>query len=140
MIKIRNYQSDDYSKVKKLLEEARMFDPVWDSEVNLNGKVINNPRSVLVAIVNNEVVGIVLIIDYGPKLQFLFRLAVKKEFRRQGVASLLIDFAFNAAKKKGVKEVGLYADADDHQLLSYYEKRGFKKSKNKYFYLWKDID
>ena len=140
MVKIRNYKVNDYPKVKEILEEANLFDKVWDSEENLSGKIKNDPESILVATTDNDVVvGNVLIVSYGPKLKYLFRLAVKKEFRRQGVATELLKFATELVKGKGVQEVGLYADADNIKLISYYQKRGFKKSKSKYYYMWLDI-
>ena len=139
MIKLRNYKVDDYSRVKEILKEAKLFDSVWDSAENINGKINNNPESILVAVENGEIVGIVIIVDYGPKLKYLFRLVVKKELRGRGTATKLIEFATKYSKQKGASEVGLYVDADNKNLTSFYAKRGFKKSKSKYYYMWLDL-
>ena len=139
MVKIRNYKISDYTKVKEILEEASLFDGVWDSEENLSGKIKANPESILVAVKDGVIVGNVCIINYGSKLQYLFRLAVDKDYRNQGIATQLINSAVDIARKNGVNEVGLYADADNSKLLAYYSKRGFKKSKNRYYYIWQNI-
>lgn len=138
MVVIRKYKSRDYPKVSEILKEADLFDSIWDSEENIRGMISKDPESVLVATEKGEVVGNIFIIYYGSKTQYLFRLAVKQQFRKRGIASILIDSAIKIGRKRGIQEVGMYVDVQNSKLQSFYKKRGFKKSKKSYFYMWKE--
>lgn len=139
MIKIRNYQKSDYQEVSSILQEAEMFDEIWDSEENLDGIVRTNPDSILVAEEDGKVVGNIFLIPFGSKIIWLFRLVVAKEFRRKGIATQLINRALEIVKGRGAQEVGFYVDSTNEELLSFYKKRGFEKSGKKYYYLWKEF-
>lgn len=139
MFKIRNYKKSDYLKVKNILLDADMFDEVWDSEENFSGMIKKDPESIIVAVDGNRIQGQLLIVPYGVTIHYLFRLAVKKEYRRKGIAESLINYAINIAKKRNVIEVGLYVNARNKKLQEYYKKRGFNVSKNQYFYMWREI-
>lgn len=138
-MKIRNYKNQDYSKVASILKESNLFDEVWDSDENLASMVENNPESILVAEVNNDVVGNLLIVPYGNKVSYLFRLVVKNEFRKQGIATELIKKAEEIVKQKDISEVGLYVDSGNLGLHDFYKKRGFKISTGTYYYMWKEL-
>ena len=141
MIKIRNYSPKDYESVKQILQEADLFDKVWDSEENLSGMISKNPQSILVAEENGKIVANVFLISYGLQVSWIFRLAVKKEYRKHGIASELIKFAEKVLRKKGALEIGLFVDSKNEELLSFYKKRSFKTSENPltYIYLWKEL-
>ena len=136
MISIRNYRKADYQQVKTILQEVNLFDKVWDSEENLSGMIKKDSQSIIIAVDKNTIVGQVIIIPYGTKVEYLFRLAVKKEFRKQGIATLLINSANKIAKKRKISEVGLYVEACNKKLQSFYQKRGFKISSKQYYYMW----
>jgi ribosomal protein S18 acetylase RimI-like enzyme len=140
MVKIRFYKKEDYPDVSQILKEADLFDSIWDSEENLSGMIAKDPETILVATEDDNVVGNVFLMYYGPKLQYLFRLAVKKEFRQKGIATRLIEEAMKMAVKRKANEVGMYVDASNLNLQSFYKKRGFKKSKSSYFYMWKEYN
>ncbi len=138
MINIRNYQKTDYQQVKAILQEANLFDEVWDSEENLSGMIEKDPQSIIVAVDKNIIIGQVIIIPYGSKIEYLFRLAVKREFRKQGTATLLINFANKIAQKRKISEIGLYVETGNKKLQSFYQKRGFKISSKQYYYMWNE--
>jgi ribosomal protein S18 acetylase RimI-like enzyme len=139
MLTLRTYHPLDYPQVKSNLEEADMFDEIWDSEENLQGMVENNSEAILVAEDNGEVIGNIFFVPYGSKVGYLFRLAVKKECRQKGIATQLIEKAIESAKKKGFVEVALFADSNKENLLNFYQKRNFQKSKDSFYCLWKSI-
>src|SRR3972149_3253017 len=116
MVKLRNYQTSDYSAVKKNLQEADMYDDVWDSEDNLTGMINKDPESVIVAYERNTVVGHLVVVSYGVKMTYLFRLVVKKKYRNQGIASQLMKHAEGIARKRGAREIGLYVDTQNNTL------------------------
>lgn len=139
MIKIRSYRKIDYSAVKAILQEANLFNEVWDSEANLSGMIEKDPQSIIVAVNDKSVVGNVFIIRYGSKIAWLFRLAVKKNYRNQGIGSQLIKHVQKIAKKRGANEVGFYVDANNLDLQAFYQKKRFKTSRKPYIYMWKEV-
>jgi ribosomal protein S18 acetylase RimI-like enzyme len=139
MLKIRNYKPPDYLQVVSILKEANLFDEIWDSEENLLGMVSKDPESVIVAEIDDSIVGNLFMIPYGDKIAYLFRLAVKQKYRKQGIATELIKYAQKLVKSKGVSEVGLYVDSNNKTLQSFYQKRGFKASNSTYYYMWNEL-
>jgi ribosomal protein S18 acetylase RimI-like enzyme len=141
MAKFRNYRKSDYASVKEILQEADMYDDVWDSKDNLAGMIGRDPESVIVAHERNTVIGHLVIVPYGVKMIYLFRLVVKKNFRNKGIASQLMKYAEDIAKKRGAREIGLYVDAQNNLLHSFYTKRGFGTSRKRrtYMYMWKEV-
>ncbi len=139
MIKIRNYQKTDYAQVKEILQEADLFDKTWDSQENLSGMTKHDPELILVAEKDHKIVGNIFLIPYGSQVHYIFRLAVKNEFRKQGIATQLINSAHKITKKRNVSEVGLLVEVDKKELHSFYQKRGFQKSNKQYYYMWKEL-
>ena len=138
-IRIRTYQTTDYPTVKAILEEADMSDPTWDSENNYASMIQKDPSSVLVALVDNNIVGIIIIDFHGNELSFLYRLAVKKEYRKRGIGTKLLEEAEKIVKERGGKEVAFFVDANNEELQEYYAKKGYTTSGNKFICMWKSI-
>jgi|SRR5579872_1953 len=124
-VKIRAYKTTDYPNVEKNMLEANVFHPPWDSKKNFNKKIKIDPNSILVAIVDNKVVGSILLMTDGWAA-FLYRLAVHKDFRGKGVGSSLLLAAEKEVKKRGIKQAGLFMDDEDKILLRFYKKRGYE--------------
>jgi ribosomal protein S18 acetylase RimI-like enzyme len=138
-MEIRTYKLEDHPQVIANLKEAELFDEVWDSEDNLKSMIEKDPESILVAEEKGLVIGNIFIIPYGSKIQYLFRLAVKKEFRKQGIATELLNKALDIAKKRNIEEIGLYVDSGNLDLQDFYKKRGYKTSLKTYFYMWTEL-
>ncbi|HUD09188.1 MAG TPA: GNAT family N-acetyltransferase [Patescibacteria group bacterium] len=136
MIKFRNYLPEDYRYVKEILQEAGLFYESWHSEKNLSSMIKKDPELVQVAF-QDKVVGCMLIVPLGAKVAYFFSLAVKKEFRNQGIATNLIKHAEEIMRKKGASELGLLVLSENKELVNFYKKRGFNTSGKNYFYMWK---
>jgi ribosomal protein S18 acetylase RimI-like enzyme len=137
-MKIRYYATSDYLEVRSLLQEAGLFDEIWDSEENIKGIAKNG--SALLAEDNGQILGCIFVVPYGTKVSYLFRLAVKKEQRKKGIGSQLLDKAEQIIKSGKNEEVGLYVDSDNKTLQQFYKKRGYKTSGKPYFYMWKETE
>jgi hypothetical protein len=70
-IKIIPYTPNDYMSVRRNMEEGGLYYPEIDAEKNLNEKITRNPGSILVAELNGEAVGNVLIMEDGWGHSFL---------------------------------------------------------------------
>lgn len=138
MVTIRPYRPTDYPQIVALLTEANLFDDTWESEQNLASMIKVNPDSIIVAVAEDKIVGNIFLIPYGDKISFLFRLAVKQEYRHQGIATQLLNYVEDLAGKKGIIELCLFADETNKDLQAFYKKRGWTSSKHPYFCLWKE--
>ncbi|MEK6903213.1 MAG: GNAT family N-acetyltransferase [Nanoarchaeota archaeon] len=124
MIEIRPYASADYEALKINLEESDLFNPAIDTREILESKIEANPASILVAVVNDEVAGNVYIIE-DQWSSFIFRLAVRKGFRRRGIGQTLMEEAEKRLRQKGIKEVALFVRDTHQELQDYYIKLGY---------------
>ena len=138
MVTFRSYQPSDYDQVCQLLKEADLFAPTWESKENLDGIMQSNPNGIIVGVHNEEVIANIFSIPYGNKIMFFFRLAVKKDYRNQGIATKLLDYAQQRAIESGCVETCLFADAAQEQLQQFYTKRGFVTSSHTYTCFWKE--
>ncbi len=75
-IKVRPYIDEDYEAVKRNLEEGTLFDPTLDTQGTLATKIRDRPESILVATVNDIVVGSVYIIEDHLSFASLFKEAI----------------------------------------------------------------
>ncbi len=124
MIQIRDYQTSDYEGLKANLEAAHMFDPEWDTKDNLKRKLAKYPGSILVAVDDGTVVGNVYIV--GDNFQtIIFRLAVKEDYRKQGIGSRLMDEAERRMKENGINHVALLVREGEEKTVAWYKKRGY---------------
>lgn len=136
-VTIRNYKIEDYNTVKEILEEGQLYDATWDNEKQLEKRITNKPDSILVSIVDSNVVGCVYIVD--DVFPFIFRLVVKKQYRERGIGTMLINEAIKILKDHGHNEISLFADNNNEELKNWYLKLGFKKSTISWVGFWKKI-
>jgi len=136
---VRHYVKSDYSFIKSILQESGMFDPVWDSKKNLNSMIKKNPKSILVSIIDNKVIGSIIISSHGSEVGLLFRLAIKKDHGNKGVGSKLLEYAEDSVSKSNAKEIGFFVDFKNKELQEYYFKRGYQTRKKPYLFMWKKL-
>ncbi|MDR0956017.1 MAG: GNAT family N-acetyltransferase [Candidatus Nomurabacteria bacterium] len=124
---IRVYRPSDFAQIVRNLKvsENNMYDENVDSEADFSDLVKRHPENILVAEIDGEIVGSELIVPLEPDQATLCRLAVKKDFRNRGVATELLKKAVDSAKQRGFKELGMYVDAGNAELLNFYDRRGF---------------
>ena len=137
-VKIRPYRSIDYAHLRRILEEADLFDKIWDSKANLKKKIRTRPKSIIVAVEDGKIIGCIYAQTDGWG-GFLWRLAVSSQYRRQGVGTKLLNSAELFLKKKGVKEMALWVNSKNTGLHKYYKKRGYIASKNTFKFFYKRL-
>lgn len=139
MAEIRPYTDRDYLGVEQNLREAGSFEDVADARENLQAMVTENPNSVLVATIGNEVVGTVYTTPFGINLLFIWKLATAKKVREQGIATQLLEEVEKRASPD-VKEIWGYIDVDRENLPSFYINRGYNHvADHAYNPIWKTI-
>ena len=99
---------------------------------------LNKDIRFLCAFINNEVVGNIMITtNYNPvrntKEFYLDYVCVKEEYSNQGIASKLLDYVYDLAKKEKVEVITLETSFPRVAAQHLYEKNGFIK-KEAYIY------
>jgi len=138
MVSIRYYKNSDYEGVKQTLQEGKLYDDVWESEKNLKRKIKRDPKSILLAINDNKIVGCVFIVEDGWNA-FIWRLSVRKKYRRQGIGKMLMQKAEEIIKKRGIKESSIFVDAKNYYLKQWYRKQRYLKTSD-YTFLYKKLN
>ena len=128
MPKIRCYKDSYYNDVRRVLKESGLYYPDWDSRRNLKKKMTEDRRSVVVAVVDKKIIGVIYIVQDGCA-SFIFKLSVLKSHRKRGIGTMLLKHAEKTLKGCGKKDVSLFIKSGNKALLNYYKKLGFKKAK-----------
>src|SRR5690554_7902521 len=115
----------DKENLDKFIALIQVFEDVFEmkslivpNEKYLHELLNNNSFYVFAAILNDTVIGGLTAYKlqqyYSEKpLVYIYDLAVKTEFQRQGIGKKLMSDIINYCKKNGAEEVFVQADAED---------------------------
>jgi GNAT superfamily N-acetyltransferase len=122
--------------LKTLFEQEAEFEPNSEAQRKALSKIILDPKIgiVLVARDDEKIIGMINLLftestALGSKVAIFEDMVVQSIFRDKGIGSQLIDFAIAEAKKEGCKRITLLTDVENNQAQSFYQKKGFMKSK-----------
>jgi len=134
---IRRYEEKDGIAVLQLSQKYASWDST-PTEADIQGFYSSEPDFFLVAELNRRVVGLV----YGRESknvpdEVLRRwratrvgsvevLAVEKQYRRRGIATLLLNRLFVVFRERGIDTVTLSVPADESGAKELYDKLGFE--------------
>lgn len=138
MVSVRYYKDSDYDDVKQTLQEGELYDDVWETQENLRRKIERDQESILLAIDDGKIVGCVFIVENGWNA-FIWRLSVRKEYRKQGIGKILMQKAEEIIKKRGLKESSLFVDTKNDDLKQWYTKQGYIKTSD-YTFFYKKLN
>ena len=108
-------------------KEETLITKPHESEDEEN-KIKNKEEFILVALIEDKIVGAVRYNFNELNNLYFFKLAVLKSYRKCGIGFLLINEIEKIAKKKGCKKV-LLDCAQEKRLDEYYKKFGFSINK-----------
>lgn len=134
MIKIIPYSK----KYKK--EVISLILNIWENEFDYKGverpDIYNIPEfyqknidsNFWVALSDNELIGTVGLIKKSGNSAFLKRMAVKKEFRNQGLGEKLFQTILKFAKKHNIKTIYVGTVPENTEAIKFYKSHGFKEN------------
>jgi len=132
-IEIKKLRSWDFSEFKALIllfeEVFEMKNFIIPEDAHLRHLLGRKDFFVFVALSENKVVGGLTsytLEQYYSKrpLVYIYDLAVKTEFQRQGIGKLLMSGITGYCMEMGIEEVFVQADEDDHHVLEFYRTTG----------------
>lgn len=128
-VSIRPYlHPQDYPAVRALWESMEKGVKVGrsDAPAELEKKSRHDPDLFLLAEVEGEIVGSV-IGGFDGRRGMIYHLAVKREFRSQGIASVLMAEVEARLRAKGCLKCYLLVMQGNDEAAQYYEKRGWSE-------------
>ncbi|MGV8162112.1 MAG: GNAT family N-acetyltransferase [Candidatus Nanoarchaeia archaeon] len=129
MIEIKYYNDSLYVELIKVLQECDLYTETWETRENLKRKIEKDSESILVAFDEEKVIGCVFIVEDGWN-GFIWRLAVKEKYRRQGIGSMLLQKAEEIIKAREIKESSMFVDPKNEHLQNWYKKQNYLQGRN----------
>lgn len=123
-MKIRNAKISDVDSIISLLKECEMFSDYLDTKEALSKKIKLDEESILVATEKNEIIGSIFIL-FDPWLPHIYRLCVRKNYRKRGIGTKLLGVAENSIRKRGYKIINLFVEEGHNEIIDFYKKRGW---------------
>lgn len=122
--------------LKILFDQEAEFKPNSEAQRKALSKIILDSRMgiVLVARDDQKILGMINLLfsestALGSKVAILEDMVVQSSSRGEGIGSKLIDYAISEAQKEGCKRITLLTDIENTKAQSFYQKKGFVKSK-----------
>jgi len=82
-------------------------------------------RKYFIALDDGKVIGYIGLFDMVDDFNII-GIAVKKNYRRQGIGARLLNVAILEAKKRNIKSLSLEVDENNKDAINFYSKLGFK--------------
>jgi len=95
-----------------------------DSEAGIEKFLSRNPETCFVAVENSCTVGVIMA-GHDGRRGYIYHTAVAPEFRKQGIATALVENAVNALKSCGINKVALVVFERNDAGNKFWEKLGF---------------
>ena len=122
--------------LRTLFEQEAEFEPNSEAQRKALSKIILDPTIgiILVARDDEKILGMINLLltestALGAKVAILEDMVVLSKYRSEGIGSQLVDYAIGEAKKEGCKRITLLTDIENTKAQSFYQKKGFVKSK-----------
>ncbi len=95
-----------------------------DSREGIDKFLKRNPDTCFVAVDNKKVVGVIMTGNDGRR-GYVYHTSVHPDFRKQGIATKLVERAMNALEELGVNKVALVVFERNETGNAFWEKAGF---------------
>ncbi len=137
---IRQLNITDYNGIIDLWKKADLeFKPNGrDNEDSIRRFLAHNPESLWGYFKNNVMIASIMLTDDGRK-GWINRLVVDPQFRHQGIAKAMIDFAVDFFRNRGVRIITALIESDNQPSQSLFTSKGFERC-NDIVYFRKRLD
>lgn len=125
-MEIRPYIESDEPEVAALWREVFPGSPAWNEpESDIQRKLKIQRELFLVAIVDSKITGTAMG-GYDGHRGWVYYVAVKPEYRRQGIGEALMKQIERGLKKIGCHKLNLQVRAENDEVVAFYKKLGYK--------------
>ena len=132
-MKIRLVTIEDYESIYELWcsteQSKRALNPIDDSKDGIARYLKRNPATCFLASVNDDdmnekIVGIILT-GHDGRRAIIHHLCVHLDYRRQGIAHILVQTAEDALKKEGITKIFGLVFKDNDPANAFWESQGY---------------
>ena len=132
-IKTRLVNINDYDSIYELWcsteQSKRALNPVDDSRDGIERYLKRNPTTCFLAFVMDEnqterIVGVILT-GHDGRRAIIHHMCVHPDFRRKGIAQLLVKEAEESLKKEGINKIFGLVFKDNDVANAFWEKQGY---------------
>lgn len=126
MINIRIMTVQDYDGVYELWinTPGLGLNATDDSREGIRKYLKRNPTTSFVAEDNGKIIGVILS-GHDGRRGYIHHTAVLPDYRHQGIAAKLVDYAMNALDREGINKVALVAFEKNKSGNGFWKKIGF---------------
>ena len=119
---------EDYEKVYQLWSNTsgmgiRSLD---DSKKGISKFLLRNPTSNFVAMINCEIVGVILC-GHDGRRGYIYHTAVKNNYRCQGIGKALLEAVYYALEQEGITKAGLVVFKTNEIGNSFWQSQGWEE-------------
>ncbi len=121
---IRAYDAADEKAVIDLWFECGLVVPWNNPKMDIERKVEEEPRQLLVGVVGDEIVSTCMT-GYDGHRGWIYYLAVSPKHRRKGLGDLMVKHAESILEDIGCPKVELMVRKSNLDVIAFYEKAGY---------------
>ena len=138
-MKIRPATIKDAKNVFELYRGEKYFagnakEPTSDYSLeDIKDYISKRSKIIYVCMLGEEIIGS-LGVEFHKTYAFLSMVAVRKDFRKKGVASSLINRVEKECKKRNVKEIEGFTSTKNKPMQYFFKKQNWGKGNKFYFY------
>ena len=125
-MEIRLLSINDYQSIYDLWKNTSGMGlrSIDDSEIGIERFLLRNPNTNFVAIINNKIVGVIMAGNDGRR-GYIYHLAIQDEFRKNGIASKLVEKCLTSLRAENINKVALVVFSDNKIGNLFWQKLGF---------------
>ena len=124
---------EDYDGILKLWNSTeqtrRAMNPVDDTREGIDRYLKRNPNTCFAAIVDGEIVGVILT-GHDGRRAIVHHMCVHEKCRRMGIASKLLSLAEETLKEEGIQKVFGLVFKDNEPANAFWEEQGYSLRTN----------
>ena len=124
-VQIREFQMNDYNEVLELWKEAGLVIRPGDDLSGVRMKMLRDPDLFLLAQLEGKVVGCI-IGGWDGRRGWVYHLAVKPSYQRQGVATTLLSEVEKRLVEKGAKKINAQIYESNVKSLKFFKTCGYE--------------
>ncbi len=124
-MEIRSYGERDFVGIDALWNEAFPDDPPWNrASYAVPAKLAFQPNLLFVAVDCDQVAGSAMA-GYDGHRGWLYAVAVRQQYQRDGIGTLLVRKAEDALREIGCAKVNLQVRTTNEAVVRFYQRLGY---------------
>ncbi len=124
-MKLRSYKPTEFDEVMQLLKDTNLYFEACDQRDSVNAKSIEDPESIVVAVIDDKIVGCTFIVT-EPWCNIIYHTAVHPEFQNDGIGNALLEYSENLIIERGGIQVAMYVMTENVNVVNGLVRKGYK--------------